>query len=150
MRSLLTHRRWTGCLALLSVFVTEPGRTALVYGGEIAQAMAASSGVMTFTAQDNGREVMIPAGSSVIVRLEAIPGTGYGWQLVHNGSPQLQLEGPPVFEPRSSVEAGGIEDEVFRFRVQLPGTADLEFHYRRPWDRQASAAGTFRIRITSE
>lgn len=150
MRSLLTHRRWTGCLVLLSVFVTEPGRTPLVYGGEIVQAMAASPGVMTFTTQDNGREVMVPVGSSVIVRLEAIPGTGYGWQLVQSGSPRLQLEGPPVFEPRNRVEEGGIEDEVFRFRVRLSGTTDLEFHYRRPWDRQASAARVFRIRLTSE
>jgi inhibitor of cysteine peptidase len=150
VRSLLTHRRWTGCLALLSIFVTEPGRPPLAYGGEITQAMAASPSVTTFTAQDNGRAVMIPVGSSVIVRLEAIPGTGYGWQLVRNGSPQLQLETPPVFEPRSKLEAGGVEDEVFRFRVQMPGTVDLEFHYRRSWDKQTPAAKTFRVRITSE
>lgn len=150
MRSLLTHRRWTGCLVLLSVFVTEPGRPPLVYGGEITQTMAAAPGVMTVTTEDDGREITIPVGTSVIVRLEAIPGTGYGWQLVRNGSPQLHLEAAPVFEPRSNLEAGGVEDEVFQFRIQLPGTADLEFHYRRSWDKQTPAAKTFRVRITSE
>jgi predicted secreted protein len=93
---------------------------------------------------------MMPAGSVVVLRLEAMPGTGYGWQVVRNGSPLLQPEGLPVFEPRSKMEAGGVEDEVFRFRVSMPGTADLEFHYRRPWDTQGPAAKTFRIRITSD
>jgi inhibitor of cysteine peptidase len=124
--------------------------TLVVYGGEIVQAMAAAPVVMTVTTEDAGRKVTIPVGSSMIVRLEAKPGTGYGWQLVRDGSPQLHLETPPVFEPRSKLEAGGVEDEVFRFRVQMPGTADLEFHYRRPWDKQTPAAKTFRVRILSE
>ena len=143
-------RRWAGCVAILSVLVTEFEGAPVVQCGETQQAMAAASGVMTVTTEDDGREVTIPVGRLVIVRLEAKPGTGYGWQLVRNGSPQLHMETPPVFEPRSKLEAGGDEDEVFQFRVQMPGTVDLEFHYRRPWDKQTPAAKTFRVRITSE
>lgn len=143
-------RRWAGYVAILSILLTELEGAPVVQCGETLQAMAAASGVMTVTTEDDGREVTIPVGRLVIVRLEAKPGTGYGWQLVRDGSPQLHMETPPVFEPRSKLEAGGDEDEVFQFRVQMPGTVDLEFHYRRPWDKQSPAAKTFRVRITSE
>lgn len=150
MRRLLNGRRSAGCVALLSLLGMESGQTPVVHGGEALQAMGVSPGGVTVTAQDAGREVITPVGSSVIVRLETIPGTGSGWQVVQNGAPQLQLEAPARFEPRSGQEAGGVEDEVFRFRVQGPGTAELEFHYRRPWDAPAAVAKIFRIRITSE
>jgi predicted secreted protein len=117
---------------------------------ETRQGMESSPTTITFFPHDHGREVAVPVGSTVILRLEAIPGAGYGWQLSRNESPQLRLVSPPVFEPRSSAEAGGIEDEVFQFRVQMPGTTDLELHYRRPSDSRGPAAKTFKIRITSE
>jgi predicted secreted protein len=143
-------RRWTGRVAILSVLLTECWSVSHAQCGETWQVMGAAPRVVTLTMQDDGREVMLPAGSSVIIRLEALPGTGYGWQIIQNGSPSLQLETPAVFEPRADVEAGGVEDEIFRFRAQHPGTVNLEFHYRRPWDRQGPAAKTFRVRITIE
>jgi predicted secreted protein len=143
-------RRWTGCVAILSVLVTEFWSVSHAQCEEALQVMSAAPKVVTVTSQDDGREVMLPAGSSVIVRLEAIPGTGYGWQVIQNGSPSLQLETPPVFKPRTDLEAGGVEDEIFRFRALHPGTVNLEFHYRRPGDRQGPAVKTFRVRITIE
>jgi inhibitor of cysteine peptidase len=142
--------RWTGCVAILFILVTEFLSVPHAQCGETLQVMGAAPKVVTLTTQDDGREVMLPAGSSVIVRLEALPGTGYGWQVTQNGSPSLQLEAPAVFEPKSDVEAGGVEDEIFRFRAQHPGTVNLEFHYRRPWDRQGPAVKTFSVRITIE
>jgi predicted secreted protein len=143
-------RRWIGCVAILFVLLTELWSVSHEQRGETWQVMAAAPRVVTLTTRDDGREVMLPAVSSVIVRLEAIPGTGYGWQVIQNGSPSLQLEAPPVFEPRADVEAGGVEDETFRFRAQHPGTANLEFHYRRPGDGQGLAVKTFSVRITIE
>jgi inhibitor of cysteine peptidase len=105
---------------------------------------------MTLTTLDNGQEVSVSVGNTLVLRLEAKPGTGYGWQVVRNGAPQLQLEGPPQFESRNNVEAGGVEDEVFSFRVQEVGTTEIECQYRRPWDKEGPTADTFRIRITIE
>jgi predicted secreted protein len=102
------------------------------------------------TLSDDGRDLTLKAGRLLIVRLEAIPGTGAGWQVVRNGSPQLKIQGAPVFEPRSSLESGGVEDQIFRFLAQTPGTAELEFHYRRPWEKQGRVAKRFNFRITIE
>jgi predicted secreted protein len=143
-------RHWASCLLILSVLVMEATRLPEGHASERDQATETVPGVMIVTTPDNGREVTLQSGGSISVRLEAIPGTGYGWQLVRNGSPQLQLEGPARFEPRSNVEAGGVEDEVFRFRAQMTGIAEIEFHYRRPWDKQGPAAKTFTIRIIVE
>jgi predicted secreted protein len=142
-------RHWVSYLLILSVLVIESTRLPEGHAGERDQAKETLLAVIV-TMPDNEREVTLQSGGSMIVRLEAIPGTGYGWQLVRNGSPQLQLEGPARFEPRSNVEAGGVEDEVFRFRAQMTGIAEIEFHYRRPWDKQGPAAKTFTIRIIVE
>src|SRR5262245_8195517 len=84
---------WALCLAgasLLMAYIV----TALAVGSDGSGHGAASSPVArTFTAQDDERAVSVPLGETVVLRLEALPGTGYGWQLVRDGAPQLQLEG---------------------------------------------------------
>jgi inhibitor of cysteine peptidase len=141
VRVVVNDARWTSCIALVSLIVMHTG-TALA---------AESDGPpLTLTTQDNGREVSVGVGNTVVLRLEAIPGTGYGWQVVRNGAPQLQQEGAPVFEPKNRMGEGGAEDEVFQFRVQRSGTTDLELQYRRPSDTRSTAIKTFKIRITSE
>ncbi len=109
--------------------------------------MAAAPRVVTLTEQDGGGQVTIPIGSKIILKLEAVPGTGYGWQIVRSGSPELQLEGAPVFESKSQAEAGGPEDEVFQFFAQKPGKVELELHYRRPWEKGVIPTRTFTIHV---
>jgi inhibitor of cysteine peptidase len=150
VRLCLNPRRWALGLAISSLLVAYagPAWTAELDGPQ--HGAESSLKALTLTVQDDGHEISVAVGNTVILRLEAIPGTGYGWQIVRNGSPQLQLEGTPVFESRNKIEEGGAEDEVFRFRAQMPGTADLELQYRRPSDSRNPAAKTFKVRITSE
>jgi inhibitor of cysteine peptidase len=150
MRLYLNRCRWAGCVGILGLLVPEFGTLLHANTDETRQGMESSPRAITFTGKDDRHEVSVPLGSTVILRLEAIPGTGYGWQLVQDGSPQLQRDGEPRFEPRSDVEAGGVEDEVFRFRAQATGMAELECVYRRPWEKQASGAKRFTIRIMIE
>jgi predicted secreted protein len=138
------------CVTMLFVFGTDTVVRSAVQSSEPAPIVGADPSVMIVTLSDDGRDVILKTGRSLIVRLEAIPGTGYGWQIVRNGEPQLQLEGAPRFEPRSNVEAGGVEDEVFRFRAQATGVAELECVYRRPWEKQGPGAKRFTIRIVIE
>lgn len=149
MRLFSNRCRWIGCVGILCLLVPENG-TLLHAEDESRRGMESSPRAITFTAKDDRHEVSVPLGSTVVLRLEAVPGTGYGWQLVQDGSPQLQRDGEPHFEPRSDVEAGGIEDEVFRFRAQAAGMAELECVYRRPWEKQASGAKRFTIHIMIE
>ena len=95
--------------------------TEIAFSGEPLVTRASGPQMVNLTEQDNGRQLSISAGTQLIFRLEAVPGTGYGWQIVENGFPQLHLERDPVFEPKSQEEAGGLEDEVFRYRAEAPG-----------------------------
>lgn len=126
------------------------GWTEIVYPGESLGTMTAAPQTVPLTEQDNGRQVSIPVGTQIVLRLEAVPGTGYGWQMVGKASPQLQLEGAPVFESKSQEEAGGPEDEVFHFRAQVPGEVDLEFHYRRPWEKEIPSTRRFSFHVIVE
>ena len=123
------------------------GWTEIAYPVESLVTMTAGPQTVTLTEQDNGRQVVIPAGTQLVLRLEAVPGTGYGWQVVGKAFPQLQLEGTPVFESKSQEEAGGSEDEVFHFRAQVPGEVELEFHYRRSWEKDVPSTRTFSIHV---
>jgi predicted secreted protein len=146
----LNPRRSALGLAISSLLVACTGQAWTAESDGPQHGAESSLKALILTVQDDGREISVPVGNTVVVRLEAIPGTGYGWQVVRNGSPQLRQEGAPVFEPKHRGGEGGTEDEVFQFRVQRPGTTDLEFQYRRPLDSQSTAIKTFKIRITSE
>ena len=110
-------------------------------------AMASTSSQITLTEQDTERVISVDPGALIILRLEAVPGTGFGWQIVEGGFPELQLESSPAFEPKSQKEAGGAEDEVFRFRAKEKGRVNLELHYRRPWEKNVSPLKFFRIQV---
>lgn len=143
-------------LVYAGVFITfchmgeSPGWAEKASLGGAKVTMAAAPRVVTLTEQDGGEQVSIPIGSKIILKLEAVPGTGYGWQIVRSGSPTLQLEGAPVFESKSQAEAGGPEDEVFRFYAREPGKVDLELHYRRPWEKGVIPTRTFTIHVVVE
>jgi inhibitor of cysteine peptidase len=102
----------------------------------------------TATDGDNHSAVTMNTGDALVLRIEAIPGTGYGWQIVKDASPHLVAVGSPVFEPKGRAEAGGTADEVFHFRAEQPGSGDLVLHYRRPWEKQAAPGKTYQLRVT--
>ncbi|MGH2360804.1 MAG: protease inhibitor I42 family protein [bacterium] len=114
------------------------------------QSMSSTSTVVTMTNHDDGREVVVPVGGTVVLRLEAVPGTGYGWQITKDPAPHLAPVGQPFFEPSGKVEAGGPEEEVFHFRAVTPGRARLELEYRRPFEKEALPFKTYRIGVRVE
>jgi predicted secreted protein len=105
---------------------------------------------LTVTQKQDGQEVVLGSGEMLVLRLEAIPGTGYGWQIAMDASPQLVAVGGPVFEPTGTAEAGGVENEVFQFRAQTPGSSHLMLEYRRPWEKRAASTRTFQVRVIVE
>lgn len=84
------------------------------------------------------------AGDEFDVRLEAIPGAGYRWQLgslpdgvTHIGSESHQ---------RAAAAPGDPSEQVFRFRADRPGQFTLRFELKRPWE--SSAVRTHEVRVT--
>jgi inhibitor of cysteine peptidase len=102
---------------------------------------------MTLTEKDNGTQVQVPHGDIVTVRLEAIPGTGYSWQITENNPVLLKPLGKPEFEESKSKLIGGVEHQVFRFKAVSPGTDILKLLYYREWEKGKAPAKSYQVTI---
>jgi predicted secreted protein len=103
------------------------------------------------TEKNNGGKLQIAPGCILILKLEAIPGTGYAWQMVQNNPDLLKSLGESVFEPivgdTKQEILGGPEYQVFRFKARKSGTDILELHYKREWGKEVVPVKTFRITV---
>jgi inhibitor of cysteine peptidase len=106
-----------------------------------------SEDIVTVTDKDNGREIGIGTGGTLILRLEAEPGTGYSWQVVQIDRDLLKAQGEPVFEEPEREQPGGTQHQVFRFTAQAPGLAVLKLEYRRTWEKGVAPAKTFSVKL---
>jgi len=102
---------------------------------------------VTVTDSDNGRQVSLARGGTLTVRLEAIPGTGYGWKLVKAAPDQLTPLGESVLETSKEGVPGAREHQVFRFRARASGSGVLELHSVRPWEKDVPPAKTYRLEV---
>jgi predicted secreted protein len=132
-------RPWVLALTWVVAFIARAGCFAL----------AEQERNVALTEKDDGRQVSLGVGSILTIRLEAIPGTGYSWQIARNNSETLVPVGNPEFEPPQSPRPGAIQYQVFRFKVEKAGTSDLVLRYNRPWQKEASALKRFQVKVTA-
>jgi predicted secreted protein len=102
---------------------------------------------ITLTEKDHDTVVRLPVGSRLAIRLEALPGAGYGWQVRKNTMPQLNLLDQPVFEQSEGSGLGGLATEVFRFAAPASGSGELELYYQQPWEKAVPPQGIFRVQV---
>ncbi|MEW6211958.1 MAG: protease inhibitor I42 family protein [Acidobacteriota bacterium] len=98
---------------------------------------------LTVTDKDNGKKISLAKGNTLIVRLEARPGTGYGWRVAKNDAEKLKPEGEPTEESPGKEVIDGTEYQIFRFKAVSRGTVFLELHYVRPWEKDAPPEKTW-------
>jgi len=109
--------------------------------------MANSPNNITLTEKDNESHVQVARGSTVTLRLESIPGTGYSWYIEENNPDLLESLGKPEFEESKSKLLGGIEYQIFRFKAQSPGTNILKLLYIRKWEKEKPPERIYRITV---
>ena len=109
--------------------------------------MANSLDNVTATDLDNGGKVQIKVGGILTLRLEAIPGTGYSWEVVQNNLQKIKPLGEPVFEETESGKLGAVEYQIFHFRALAPGTNILKLQYIRQWEKDVVPVKTYRITV---
>ena len=102
------------------------------------------------TERDHDAEFRLHVGDELTVRLKVIPGTGYSWKISGDDEEVLSLVGEPVFEKSGAQVLGGVEQQVFCFRVKSSGVRQLEFEYRRPWEKPGTAMKSFSITMITE
>ena len=90
----------------------------------------------------------LAVGQILEVALEGNAGTGYQWQVVEPGQPQLAaIAAPAEATTAAPSRPGGPTLQRLRFRAEQPGQARLRLEYRRPWERDEPAARSVDYRI---
>ena len=113
--------------------------------------MQDTSDTIIITERDNNGQVEIVLGAILVLKLEAIPGTGYSWQVMRNDPALLNPLGESIFEPKAADPQKGALGapayQTFRFKAQSSGTRVLELQYKRGWEEKALPMKTFRITV---
>lgn len=98
------------------------------------------------TAADNGSEIELKKGQTLVITLEANPTTGYTWEIAELGEQVLRQVGEIEFEPESElIGAGG--GQIIRFETVNAGRATLKLVYHRPWETDVEPLKTFSIQV---
>lgn len=107
---------------------------------------------LTFTEHNNGDSVQVAPGTILILKLEAIPGTGYAWHADPAKSKYLIKIEEPIFLPKeidsTDTPIGAPTYQVSRFRAQKEGTEILELYYMRIWEKKKPPLKTFSITVS--
>ena len=99
------------------------------------------------TAGKDGKTVELRKRSTLTIKLETRPGTGYGWQVVKGGADLLEPVGAPSLEKADNAAPGATELQVFSFKARASGSTFVELHYLRRWEKGVPPAKTFRVRV---
>lgn len=91
------------------------------------------SSIFTFTEEDHQKKAEITIQDTIVIALEAQPGTGYSWTLP-NEHAVLQLL-KKEFKQADTLP-GGKEYQYFYFRPISTGSSELTLHYKRPWEKE--------------
>jgi predicted secreted protein len=104
------------------------------------------------TENNNGDTVQVVLGTILILKLEAIPGTGYGWYTNTAKSKYLIMIEEPIFLPKeidsTNTVIGSAAYEVFRFNAQEEGTEILKLYYMRRWEKNKPPLKSFSIIVS--
>jgi inhibitor of cysteine peptidase len=97
----------------------------------------------------NGRQIEIHVGETLAISLSENASTGFQWiippESAHNFEKILHERKPDVEGTPGPPGKPGVRR--FSFEAFKPGTAELELHYRRPWETDKPPARKFKLRI---
>lgn len=110
--------------------------------------------IVTLTDSDNGKEVIVPRGGILLVRLEANETTGFSWHALVNPSLPFHLEGGShagALQAPGMVGGGRVQE--LRFSIADDGasfteSAWLHLLLLRPFERGIDGAQQWAVKIT--
>jgi inhibitor of cysteine peptidase len=118
-----------------------------------ASAQTASSGKTvpsspstTITELDNGKDIDLSAGATLIVKLPSNPSTGYGWAVAGDPAP-LKLQKRSYHKSKKSHTAGAPGMQILQFSASSTGMGNLVVDYRRSWEYNTPPVKSFSVRV---
>ncbi|MFC2055485.1 protease inhibitor I42 family protein [Chloroflexota bacterium] len=120
----------------------------IVMYGLLLTALSAcgSTNEVKLEADDDGSQVELKAGQTLIVSLEGNPTTGYMWEAEDLDEQVLRQAGETEFKPESdAIGAGGVQ--TLRFETVKTGQTTLKLVYHRSWEADVEPAETFSVQV---
>jgi len=102
-------------------------------------------GDVEISAEDNGSQVTLAVGQTLVLSLESNPTTGYEWEMAEMDEAILK---ETLHEYKSYwvflIGSGG--KDIWRFRAEAEGKTTLTLNYRRSWE-EAEPIQTFSVEV---
>ncbi|MDP6478592.1 MAG: protease inhibitor I42 family protein [Phycisphaerales bacterium] len=94
-------------------------------------------------------DLVLSVGGRGDILLPYTAGTGYSWSLDQGGSEGLTCVSVSESgtKPDTADLPGGPGQSRWLLKGRSPGTAELLFEYRRPWEKDTPPAETRRVRV---
>jgi inhibitor of cysteine peptidase len=108
-----------------------------------------ASPIITVTDADNGKDIDLPAGDTLLVRLKSNPSTGYSWAIKGDPSPLRLAKSSTKKNTQTSHGVGAPVTQEFRLTATSAGMASLTLEYRRPWEYTAGPARKFHLQVNA-
>ncbi len=119
---------------------------ALLLGVLLLAAGCGPRGQVKIGEADNGGQVALEVGQTLVLSLESNPTTGYGWQIAELDEALLK-ETDHQYKADWPVLIGSGGKEVWRFQAQSSGSTTLRLEYRRPWEKDVEPIQTFSVQV---
>jgi inhibitor of cysteine peptidase len=102
---------------------------------------------LTINADKNsdGRTLELRVGDGVKLSLAENPTTGYRWELVAKPEPNCVVVNDSYAANTDAIGSGGTR--TWEFRAVSQGTGTVSLAYRRPWEKDAAPAQTFKMTL---
>ncbi len=99
-----------------------------------------------------GVENRLKQGQILAIELPSNASTGYGWEILEDGSPQLRPAPVPTTgnAPATPPMPGAGGTSRWRFLAVQSGSTNLRLVYRRSWEKDVAPASTATYRIVVE
>ena len=108
-----------------------------------------ASPLVVVTDQDNGKDIDLPTGDTLVLRLKSNPSTGYTWTIKRGPSILRLVKTSTKKSGQTGHVVGGPVIQEFRLTAVSAGMASLTLEYRRPWEYTAGPAKTFGVRVNA-
>ena len=105
--------------------------------------------VVIITDQDNGKDIDLPAGDTLVIRLKSNPSTGYRWAIKGDPSPLRLVKSSTKKTGQTGHAVGVPVTQEFRLKVASAGMASLTLEYSRPWEYTAAPAKTLAVKVNA-
>ncbi len=112
-----------------------------------ALAPCSSATVREIGERDNGGVVLVRRGDIIRLRLPARLSTGYGW--TPGDTRKARLLGEPATETAGTKITGGLDYQIFTFRIMESGEGEIALVYAKPWEKGTRPLKSFSVRLSA-